>query len=122
MSAGDNDTCRGIVDVDERILGAGIIENLALVAIYAKPNVPLPKEDKFNLMIAQSEILTSIAKSNTDFFGYFRYIVSSFEKSDVMFFPLPMQGGKNRLLVIQVTRPCDHEKIEGEVMRQLKGG
>ena len=46
MSANDQGMCKAIADMDSNILGAGIIENLALVAMYAKPNVPLPKEEK----------------------------------------------------------------------------
>ena len=120
MSANDLGMCKAIVDMDSNILGAGIIENLALVAMYAKPDVPIPKEEKFNLMFAQSEIMISIAKTNTDFFGPFRFIASSFEKSDIMFFPLRNESNaRDRVLVIQVQRPCDHEKIMEEVVHRM---
>ena len=121
MSADDDTLCREIVDIQDNIVGAGIIESLVLVAIHVRPGVPLPKQEKFNLMFAQSEVMISIAKTNTDFFGYFRYIVSSFEKSDIMFFPLKARSGnRDRILVIQVLRPCDHEKISKGVANQLQ--
>ena len=114
----DKELCREIAGQDSNILGVGIIENLVLKAIFAKPGVPLPKEDKFSLMFAQSEILISIAKSNTDFFGSFRYVVSSFEKSDIMFLPSRSKdSARDRIIVIQVLRPCDHEKISEAAMR-----
>lgn len=120
MSAGDQDLCKSITDLEDNILGAGIIENLALVSIYSRSDVPLPKDEKFNLMFAQSEIMISIAKSNTDFFGGFRYIVSSFERSDIMFFPIINRNtGKERIIVLQVLRPCDHEKIAQEVVKKM---
>ena len=120
MCSSDQDTCKVIANLDDNILGAGIIENLALVSIFSKPNVPLPKEEKFNLMFAQSEIMISIAKSNADFFGGFRYVVSSFENSDTMFFPSKNETtGKDRVIVLQVLRPCDHEKIAREVAPKI---
>jgi hypothetical protein len=116
----DDEMCKAIANLENNILGAGIIENLSLVAMYSKPGVSLPKEEKFNLMFAQSEIMISIAKSNADFFGRFRYIVSSFEKSDTMFLPSRSEGsGKDRIVVIQVQRPCDHEKITEAVVRLM---
>lgn len=108
MSSNDYDICKGFTDMDDNILGTGIIENMEVAAMYSKPNVPLPKEERFKLMIIQSEIFVSMAKSNTDFFGRLRYLVCSFETSDVVFFPLPSrENNKVRTLIIRVSRPYD---------------
>jgi hypothetical protein len=120
MSEDDMAICKAVVDMDSNILGAGIIENLELAAMHARPDVPLPKQEKFSLMFSQSEIMISIAKTNADFFGPFRYIVSSFQNSDIMFFPL--NTGKkigDRILATQVMRPCDHEAIAGQVKQLI---
>ena len=111
-SNNDYDICKSFTDMDEHILGTGIIENMKVAAMYSKPNLPLPKEEKFQLMIIQSEIFVSMAKSNTDFFGRLRYVATSFESSDIVFFPLPT-GADNKLrtLVVQVLRPYDIMKL-----------
>jgi hypothetical protein len=108
----DYDICKSITESDEHILGTGILENMAVAAIYSKPNLPLPKEEKFQLMIIQAEIFISMAKSNTDFFGRLRYVTTSFESSDIVFFPLP-SGADNKLrtLVVQILRPYDITKL-----------
>ncbi len=108
MSTNDYDICKSFTDMDDHILGTGIIENMAVAAMYSKPNVLLPKEEKFQLMIIQAELFVSMAKSNADFFGRLRYVATSFESSDIVFFPLP-SGADNKLrtLVIQILRPYD---------------
>jgi hypothetical protein len=120
MSASDYDTCKAIADMQDNILGAGLIENLQVAAMYAKPNVPLPEEEKFKLMFAQSEILVNVAKTNEDFFGRVRYLVSSFENSDVVFLPYRSKTDRDRTLVIQILRPYDHDKIAEKIAQHLK--
>lgn len=126
MSATDYDACREIANLSDSILGTGIIEDMEIVAMYAKPKVPLPNEERFRQMFIQSQVLVSIVKSNADYFGRVRYLVSSFDSSDVVFFPLARREGggtgkdKERILVVQILRPCDHEQIAREVMQRIK--
>lgn len=60
-------------------------------------------------MISQAELLVSMAKSNADWFGRLRYVSTSFEGSDIVFFPLQSRGEdkKIRTLVLQLLRPYD---------------
>ncbi len=116
MNRSGYNECKTIVELNESILGTGIIRDLRVQAMYARPGVPLPNEDKLKLMFAQSEVLMSVAKSNTDFFGPVRHLVFSFENSDTMFFPFQ----KERTLVIQILRPYDQEKIAETIRHHLK--
>jgi exonuclease III len=114
MSTDDYNICKSFAEMDDNIRGAGIIENMKVVAIYSKRNIPLPKEERFQLMVSQSEIFVSIAKSNADFFGRLRYVTASFESSDIIFFFLPNGSSSNNkpgLFGIRVLRPYDMTKL-----------
>lgn len=113
MSTDDYNICKSFAEMDDNILGAGIIENMKVVAIYSKSDVPLPKEERFQLMVSQSEIFVSIAKSTADFLGRLRYVTAAFESSDIIFFSLPNGSSNNkpRLFGIRVLRPYDMTKL-----------
>ncbi len=112
MSTNDYDICKSVANVDDNILGVGIIEDMGVTALYSKQNVPLPNEERIKLMVIQSEIFVGIAKSNADFFGRRRYTMASFETADSLFFSLPRgTNNKVRTLVIRVSRPYDVTKL-----------
>lgn len=118
MSTSEQDVCKAVAEMQDNILGAGIIEKLQLATMYAKPKVPLPREEEFRLMLAQSEVLVSIVRTNEDFFGRFRHIVISYGNSDVVLFPFPNNTAK--IFVVQILRPYDAESIGEKVMQKLK--
>jgi hypothetical protein len=68
MTANDYDICKAVAEMEDNILGVGIIEDMEVTALFYKRNVPVPKEEKFKLMVVQYEMIVSIVKSNTDFF------------------------------------------------------
>jgi hypothetical protein len=121
MSITDYEICKNITDMQDNILGAGIIENLQVAAMYTKPKVPLPNKERFKLMFAQSGILVNIAKTNSDFFGRLRFIVCSFENSDIAFLPFTRSNyagrktrnsnNNERILVIQILRPYEMTEL-----------
>jgi hypothetical protein len=113
MSTSDYDICKEFAGMDDNIVGVGIIENMKIVAAYSNGILPVPKGEKFQQMVIQSEIFISIAKSNTDFFGRLRYVSMSFETVDVLLFSLPNESNNNkpRLCAIRVFRPYDMTKL-----------
>jgi hypothetical protein len=112
MPTSDYNTCKEFAEMDGTILGAAIIEDMEISALYSKQNTTLPKGEKFRQMVIQSEMFVRIAKANADFFGRLRYAMASFETFDSLFFSLP-QGANNkvRTLVIRVSRPYDVTKL-----------
>lgn len=121
MGARDYDVCKEIASLDDGVLGADITEDRDILTMYAKPKVPLPNAERFVQVFVRLQVMVSIAKNNADFFRRMRYLVSSFDSSDVMFFPFVRRDGggedkeKDRILVIQTLRPCDHKRMVGEV-------
>lgn len=93
MSSSDYNISKVITDRQDDILGVRIIENVRVAATYAESKVPLPNEERFTPMFAQSEIFVNIANSQVDFFGRFRYVVCSFEDSNIVFLPFTSGSG-----------------------------
>ena len=108
----DYDICKSFAEMDDNILGVGIIEDMEATAVYLKQHLPLPDEDRIKMMVIHSEMFVSIAKSNADIFGRLRYSLASFEVSDSLFFSLPRrENNKVRTLVIRILRPYDITKF-----------
>lgn len=92
--------------MDDGILGADITED----RVFVRP-----------------QVMASTAKNDMDFFGRVRYLVSSFDSSDVVFSPFARRDGggadkekERQDPLIQMLRPCDHEWITGEVARRTR--
>ncbi len=114
MSSSDYDICKAFAEADDNILGAGIVEDMKFTASYSKSGRPLQRGEKFQQLMIQEEIFVSMAKSNTEWFGRFRYFTMSFERYDVILFSLPngrSSNDKPRLLGIGVSRPYDMTKL-----------
>jgi hypothetical protein len=99
-------------------MGAGIINKAKLVAIYTKPGAPIPSEEEFGKLFLQTEIIASIMKTNTDFFGQPKFFTLSFEHSDLYFFLLSRYG-RTGILTVQIVQPYNHEEIVSKVREYL---
>jgi hypothetical protein len=102
--------CRGICDLDPRIIGAGMIVKAKLVAMHNKPGTPIPSQEQFEKLFLQTELIASMITSNVAYFGRPRYFTLSFETSDMYFFMLSRYGGTG-VLATQLVRPYNHEEI-----------
>lgn len=115
MTGNDYDICKSFAQMDENIMGAGIIDNMKVVAIYSKQIVPMPKWEKFEQLVIQPELFVSMDKSNADLFGRFRYFSMSYECIDIILFLIPngrsSSDNEPRLLDISVSRPNDMTKL-----------
>jgi hypothetical protein len=108
----DYDICKAFAEADDTILTAAIVEDMKYTARYAKDNLQLPKGENFQQLVIQSDIFVSMAKSNSDWFGRFRYVSISYESFDIILFSLPKRSNnKSRLFGIRVARPYDMTKL-----------
>lgn len=114
--------CEGACNLYGTILGTGIIENANLVAMFARPESPIPDEKKFNTLFLQTEIIASITKSNSDFFGRSRFFSLYFDYFDMYFFPLSRYGTSERkgTLAVMVKAPYDHEDLVLKITNHLE--
>ena len=114
--------CHGICKLHDSIIGAGIIDKAKLVAINTKPGTPIPSEEEFGKLFLQTEIIASIMKTNTDFFGQPKFFTLSFEHSDLYFFLLSRYG-RTGILAVQIVQPFNHDdivsRINGYLVRAL---
>jgi hypothetical protein len=99
-------------------MGAGIIEKARLVAMYTKPGTPIPSEEEFGKLFLQTEIIGSIMKTNTDFFGEPKFFTLSFEHSDLHFFLLSRYQ-RTGILAVQIMQPYNYEDIVSRVSEYL---
>jgi hypothetical protein len=106
--------CKGICELDQSIIGAGIIVKAKLVAMHNKPRTPIPSEEQFGTLFLQTVVIASITRSNAAYFGQPKYFTLSFEKSDMYFFVLSRYGHEG-VLAIQLIPPYNHEHIIGSV-------
>jgi len=106
--------CKEICGLHQSIMGAGIVERAKLVAMYNRPGTPIPSETEFGKFFLQTEIIGSITKANTAFFGQPQYFTISFANSDLYFFLLSRYS-RSGILVIQLVNPYDHEDVLSKV-------
>ena len=111
--------CKEIANIHENILGAGIIEKGLPLALHVRPDMPMPRQDRFEVMLGQTEIIMSIFETNEDYFGKFHYLMAHNDSSDLFFFPVAING-RRMVLVIRVLGPYSHEEVVGKV-RQYVG-
>ncbi len=115
MPSNEYDFCKAFAENDENIMTAAIVEDMKFVARYSKPNnnIPVQQGAKFQELVIQAEIFVSMARSNIEWFGHFRYVSVSFETHDIILFSLPIGSSnkKPRLFGIRVVRPHDMTKI-----------
>lgn len=102
--------CKEICDLDQSVIGAGIITKAKLVAMHNKPGTPVPSEEVFGKLFLQTEVIASIARSNTAYFGQAKHFILSFESSDMYFFLLTKYG-REGVLAVQLVQPYNHEQI-----------
>lgn len=106
--------CKEICGLHQSIMGAGIVERAKLVAMYNRPGTPIPSEAEFGKFFLQTEIIASITKANTAFFGQPHHFTISFENNDLYFFLLARYN-RSGILVIQIVNPYDHKDILSKV-------
>lgn len=106
--------CETICGLSPSVNGAGIIDKAKLVAMYSKPGVPIPNEEKFERLFFQVDVIAGIMKGNVDYFGEVKYFTLHFANADLYFFHLAkykMQG----ILALQIAAPFEHDKIVSDV-------
>jgi hypothetical protein len=114
------DLCREVCELNPAMLGVGIIENANLVAVYAKPESPVPNEEKFKRLFFQTEVIAGITRTNADFFGQPRLFSIYFENSDMYFFHLFKYPERRGVLAIMLGRDkYVHEELVSSVMKYL---
>jgi hypothetical protein len=106
------DICRDIVNLNDNIYGAGIIDNQQLVARFVRKGKEehLIDEERFKLMIARPEIIMSMIRTNEEFFGSLHYVILCFENSDFFFFSDP-EGSKSRIFYVRMKRTFRGEEV-----------
>jgi hypothetical protein len=106
--------CHGICQLHDSIIGAGVIDKAKLVAMSAKPGTPIPSEKEFGKLFLQTEIIASIMKMHSDFFGQQKFFTLSYEHSDLYFFVLSRYE-RTGILAVQIVQPYNHEEIVSRV-------
>ena len=110
--------CKEICNLHPSIMGTGVVDKGKLVGMFARPGTPVPNEKQFERLLFQTQVISSITKTNIDFFGQSRHFSLYFEHSDLYFFHLSRFGGKG-VLVVQITQPYDHEEIVSKINEHL---
>ena len=114
------DLCKGVCELSPAILGAGIIENASLVAVYARPESPVPNEEKFKRLFFQTEVIAGITRTNADFFGQPRFFSIYFENSDMYFFHLFKYPERRGVLAVMLSRDkYIHEELVTSITKYL---
>lgn len=111
--------CRAICNLVPNIDESKIIDKAKLVAMYTKPNIPVPNDDKFGKLFFQLELIAGIILSNSDFFGQPNYFMHSFQNIHLYFFylsPYKRQG----ILGVHVSGHFEHEKIVSKITEFLE--
>lgn len=111
--------CRAVCDLSPSIYGAAVINNARLVAMHAKPNVPIPNEERFTRLFFQAELIANIMAGNADFFGEPYLFSLYFKNAHLHFFHLSRYQSQG-VMALQVSPPSDHQSIISEVNAVLE--
>jgi len=111
-----NEFCAQVAKVNPNIVITAWLRKNKAVAWYVAPGVPVPKEERNEIMGLQTEIVRSILKTNEEYFGKARYIMMSMENADVFHF-----AGKepDYGLSVVVRRPYEHDALVKGVLAKI---
>ena len=108
--------CARVAKVHRNITITAWLHKGKAVAWYVAPEVPVPGEERHEIMGIQTEIVRSILKTNEDYFGRARYIMMSMENADVFHF---VGKDPDYGLSVIVRRPYEHEALVQGVLATL---
>jgi hypothetical protein len=118
------DLCQRICGLNQNILGAVIIENGELAAMYSRPEipVPVPSKERFSAIFYQTQLMADMHRSNEDYYGDLRFFAAYFKHGDVFCFPLDKYGFNNTkaLLAFKIIPPYLQDDLVEVISRCLK--
>lgn len=92
-------TCKILVELDDNILLAAIIEKGNVIDYYGRPGLPLPNESRAGELATQTTLVMSMILKGQDYMGKLRFVHFHMEYVDGLHFSL--EGGK--ILAIMIT-------------------
>ena len=107
--------CKSVVESDDSILIAALLDNNESIGWFVRPGTPIPNEDATGIKVTQTTIVTSIIKQNENYLGKVGYVLVHQELADVILFP---KSGKIVLCVV-IIRPYELESIVSKVSSAL---
>jgi hypothetical protein len=115
MSMDGNQICKEIVSLHDSIVGTEIVEKGVTIAAHAKSGI-LSKLEK---LFVQTELYMSTLQANTEHLGRPHYLMAHNDNTDLLFFPIAVNGRK-MILVVRASVPYMHEEIVNK-MREYIG-
>lgn len=88
---------RALVELNEEILLACIIERGNVIDYYIRPGVPIPNEWRANELAAQTSLMMSMVLKGQDYMGKLKFVHFHMENVDGLHFSL---GGSKVLAVM----------------------
>src|SRR5581483_71172 len=73
--------CRSVCSLSENVLGAGIIVDNKVIALEAKPGVPIPSHERMEKLFFQTSLIANIMRGNSDVFGQARYFTLHYKNA-----------------------------------------
>ena len=114
--------CEGICKLHDSIKGAAVIVHGSMVGMYSKPGTPVPSEERFKKIFQQTEIVSSINRSNEDFYGSLQFFTVHYEDAQLFFFPLDKYAPsrKKSILGFKIVQPYSHDEVVLKVSNFLR--
>ena len=114
--------CHDVCELDKGILGAAVLETGVVVAMYSKPDlpVPVPSQERFRTIFYQTHFIEVMHRSNEDFYGDLKFFSAHFSHGDVYSFPLDKHGyGKRYVLAFKIINPYSVDSLVQKVTDYL---
>jgi len=104
------------------MIASGIIENALLIGMFARPEAPIPDQDKFKNLLLQAEVVARISETNSALFGQASLFCLCHDFLNMYFFHLARyhSSGRKGILAVMLSQPYVHEEVISLVSKYLK--
>lgn len=108
--------CKTVVELDDDILLAALIQKGEVLDFYSRPGLPLPNEDRAGELAMQTTLVMSMVLKSQDYMGRLRFVHYRWENVEGLHFSF----GEDKILAVMLNPQAEMDGLVKDIYNRVK--